>query len=108
VARREWLLRPVPLLAVAAASLLILIVSALEVRNPTCAGVRPYPTWFTVVSWTLAPLSVLAVFGGVLTFGTRLRWHPVGAFVVAVAVTALWAAVGLYITFGILAGPCLS
>src|SRR5262249_52865115 len=94
-------IKPLPLLAVALASLLVLIVSALEVRNPTCAGVRPYPTWFTVVSWTLAPLCVLAAFSAVLSYGIRHRWHPASSFLAALCATALLAGVGLYVLFGI-------
>jgi hypothetical protein len=98
----------VPLLAVALASLLVLIVTALAVRSPTCAAVPPAPIWFAVVFWGLAPLCVLSAFTGVLTFGIRRDWHLAGSSLAAVGFTAVFAGAGLFVVLGVLLAPCLS
>ena len=102
------LLRPLPLFAIALTSLVVLTLSAYEVRSPTCAGNQTQPTWFGVVFWGLGPLSVLAVFCGVLAYGIREDWHPVGSVIAALGVTALWTGLGLYVVLGPFIGPCLS
>jgi len=100
--------RPLPLFALALGLLLVVIVSTLEVRSPTCAATRPEPGWFAVVFWGAGPLSVLAAASSVAALGIRRRWPAHRTLLAAVVTAAVWTFVGLYAVVGLLIGPCLS
>lgn len=96
--------RPGKLLAVAAASYLVLIVGAVATPRSCFA-----PTWFDVFSSIFLVLGLLSTFAAVFEYGRGQGWHVVGSVIGAAVSTGLVGVLAVYATFALTIAPgCFS
>ena len=88
--------RPASLLAVAVASLLVVVIAA--VATPRSCFT---PTWFNVITWVFLPLGLLSTFAAVLAYGRAQGWHVLGSVIGAAMWTALVGVLVVYVTFAL-------